>query len=793
MMKSPLFRIVLAWFVFVAPSLQAQVIQHENQVIEKIEVEVENLPSDSNFDRQAVLSRIKTQQGVMFCHADFDADLKTLAKEFDRVIPRLESIDGNLYITLRIWPKPTIRMLSFQGNTRIKTSRLLKELEISPGSVFDRQSFNKAFHKLKAYYVKKGFFEAELDYQVNLDAETNEVDIESTIVEGRSGRIKEIVFSGFSSHEESELVDMIITKEYNFFTSWFTNQGTYNEDAVQQDQFVVLNYLHNKGYADAKVEIRIEELKEADRIALIIDAEKGEKYTFGNISFEGNTLVDDEVINNLLTICPGEAYSPEKIREIVTKITNFYGRKGYIETTVNFEPKLEPESCSYSIHLVIEEGNRYSVGLIKVYGNCSTETKVILHEILLVPGEIFNIEKLQKTEEKLSNIGYFKNINVYAVKSEGPCGLGENYRDIHIEVEETNTGHFNTSFGFSSVESLFGSIGISEKNFNHKGLGCFWKDGLRTLRGGGEYLHLSATFGSKSRKYELAWTKPYFMDTQWTVGFDFDVTNTRYISHDYAINSQEITLHASYQTNAFLRTGWHYRLKNARIHIEESEDEKKKDLSGYHKLVEEAKHAGIVSAIGTTLYYDSSNHPIAPTEGFKSRLGAEVAGVGGYHSFLGLSYLNTYYRKMNRRGTLKFRLDYRFLIPYGDTTPRNLPIDERLFLGGDTTVRGYRSYRLGPQFGHKHDDPSGGISLQFYSLEYNHKIMKNFAAFIFLDGGHLSEKYLHFGRTSLAAGYGVRVKFIESLPEFTFGMGYPINPRSHSQVKRFFFQMGGRF
>src|SRR3984957_9876322 len=471
MMKSPLFRIVLALFFFAAHSLQAQVIQYENQVIEKIEVEVENVPSDSNFDKQAVLSRIKTQQGVLFSHADFDADLKNLAKEFDRVIPRLESVEGNLYITLKIWPKPTIRTLCFEGNKRIKTSRLQKELEISPGSVFDRQAFNKAFHKLKAYYVKKGFFEAELDYQVNLDAETNEVDIEAVIVEGRSGLIKKIIFSGFSSHEESDLVDKIITKEYNFFTRWFTNQGIYNEDAVQQDQFVVLNYLHNKGYADAKVEIKIEELR-PDRIALIIEAEKGEKYTFGNISFEGNTLVDDDVINDLLTVCPGQAYSPEKIREVITNITNFYGRKGYIEANVNFEPKLEPEGCSYSIHLMIEEGERYLVGLIKVYGNCSTETKVILHEILLVPGEVFNIEKLQKTEEKLSNIGYFKNINVYAVKSEGACGLGDNYRDIHIEVEETNTGHFNTSFGFSSVEILFGSIGISEKNFNHKGLGC---------------------------------------------------------------------------------------------------------------------------------------------------------------------------------------------------------------------------------------------------------------------------------------------------------------------------------
>ena len=98
---------------------------------------------------------------------------------------------------------------------------------------------------------------------------------------------------------------------------------------------------------------------------------------------------------------------------------------------------------------------------------------------------------------------------------------------------------------------------------------------------------------------------------------------------------------------------------------------------------------------------------------------------------------------------------------------------------------------VGPQFGK--DDPAGGISLQFYSAEYNRKIMKIFDGFLFFDAGHLSIKYFHFGRISMAAGYGVRVKVMESLPELTFGMGYPLNPQNNSEVKKFFFQMGGRF
>jgi outer membrane protein insertion porin family len=216
---------------------------------------------------------------------------------------------------------------------------------------------------------------------------TNEVDIEIKICEGRAGKIKAIVFCGFSKQEEEDIVDMIVTKKYNFFTSWMSGEGTYNEDAVQHDQFTVLNYLQNEGYADATVEIKIFESEQSNRIALHIHAEKGEQYYFGDIAFEGNTLFSDEVISDQLTISPGDAYSPDDIRETITNITNLYGRKGYIEAAVNFEPKLDCENNTYSLNLVIEEGDQYWVGLIKVYGNCSTQTRVILHEILLVPGE----------------------------------------------------------------------------------------------------------------------------------------------------------------------------------------------------------------------------------------------------------------------------------------------------------------------------------------------------------------------------------------------------------------------
>lgn len=774
--------LIIAFIICTGP-LFGQSLQFENQLVEKISVEVVNLPPGAAFDGNSVTSRIKTREGSVFSQTEFDNDLKILVQEFDSVDPILASVDGKLHITLKIWPKPTIRTIFWEGNHKISTKRLTKELNIAICSVFDRMAFNKAFHKLKAYYVKKGHFEATLNYTVALDEITNEVDITICVHEGRAGRIKEIIFDGFSPEEECDLLQEMVTKKYNLFTSWMTDEGTYNEEAIQQDRFTILNYMHNEGYSDATIELDVCEVEQRNRIAITISVDRGELYTFGEICFKGNKLFDDELVKKMITFSEGDPYSPEQIRETVKLISECYGRKGYIDAIVDYETDLNCEDRTYKLHFEIEEGDQFCVGLIKVFGNCSTKTNVILHETLLIPGEVFNILKLQVTEERLKNIGYFKNVNVYAVKSEGPGSLGGHYRDVHIEVEETITGNFSAGFGFSSVESIFGEFSITEKNFNYQGFENLFCDGYKALRGGGEYVRLSALFGAKSRKYGLSWTKPFFMDTPWVVGFEMEQSNNRYVSNDYAIDASSFTVHGSYPVNQFIRLGLHYRLRNTWIDIEESHPS--------CQLKDEARNSGLISAVGITLSYDSTNHPVEPTKGFKSRLEEEFAGLGGHHTFLSLAYLNSYYIPVGEKGVVRLRGDMRFIIPLFNTERNHLPIDERLFLGGENTIRGYKSYRLGPQYPEK--DPRGGMSMQLVSIEYTRNLMSRLDGFIFLDSGHLSMDVWDFGTMWTSAGFGIRVQVFENTPPLVLGVGFPFNPDHHHDVKQFFFTIGGRF
>lgn len=757
---------------------------YESKIVGKIDVQMENLAPDASFDPKPVLARLNTKVGDPYSQMIFDGDLKILSEEYDRIEPSVNVINGEVYITIKVWARPTISEIVWTGNQHFSSKTLQKELGIKPKKTFNRVEFNKAFNKVKEYYVKKGYFESQLFYNIVSDPKTGQVKVNVTVNEGRPGIIDNIVFKGFTKNEKSYLLDMIYTKKYNFFTSWLTGAGTFNEEAVEQDKLTIANYLQNKGYADAKVDIEVAESKSEGKIILVVSLDRGPLFHFGEVTFKGNTLFSNEEIEKTFKVRPEGIYSPDKLRDTAQAIRDLYGRKGFIETNVQFDTQIVADQPIYNVNFEIEEGEEYKIGLIRVFGNVQTDTPVILRESLLIPGETFDSAKLKATQQRLENIGYFKNVNVYAVRTQDDQLLGENYRDVYIEVDETTTGNMSLFFGLSSADGVFGGLDITETNFNYKGFGRLFKDGPSALRGGGEYAHAKVTLGAKQRSYNMAWVIPYFRDTLWKVGFDAFISQTHLQAKRYEVDSLGGSVYASYPINAYWSFGTKYRIKHAKIEVGHGASEQEEKI---------AKGTGNVSAIGATLSFDSTDSMIKPHNGFRSGLEAEYAGVGGNFFFFKYGYTNTYYQQLWKRGILKYKWEYRFIQPipaFGTSEPKDIPVSERFFLGGENSVRGYKAYDLGDHF--KGGDPVGGISSSLLSIEYLQEIVSMLDAFTFIDAGSVKLKTFHLAQYKMSWGFGVRLEVMNRMP-ITLGLGFPVNPDSKHQVQKFFFSMGGQF
>ncbi len=776
------FSFFLALSLFFPIALKADDMQYENKPIVNITIEAKDLPKGSEFQTKTVESKLKTKIGEPFSQTMFDQDLKTLSKDYDKIDPSITVEDDEVHINLKVWLRPLISQIIWKGDFHFNKNRLEKELSTHAFTLFNRQSFNKGFHKLREFYIKKGYFEAQLDYDLIKDPAKNEVAIEISIKEGMSGLIQAVTFTGFSQDEIKKLKEKINIKKYSPFLSWYSKAGIFHAEIMDYDKMTILQFLRNQGYANAKVEIKVLESEKKNRIRIAIEADRGQEYSFGDITFTGNEDFNNEDIQELVQVKKGEPYSPQKVQDTVEAINSFYGRKGYIDATVAYEPHLIESDEMYSVAFKIDEGAPFRVGLIKVLGNNRTQSKVILRETLLEPGNTFNTNKLEHTQKRLQNVQYYKHVNVYASPSSSTEGIRAPMRDVNIEVQEASTGNMGLFFGFSTADNVFGGLEITERNFNLAGIADMPLKGIGALRGAGEYFKIKTGLGAKLDDYSVAWTKPYFFDSNWAIGVNVNKNLSRIQSSNYSINTFTTTAHAFYLINGYLSFNAYYRFRNLRLHVNGGVPE---------GLYDQANNNGVVSAVGVSFLYSSKDNPHRATRGLESDLKAEYAGVGGKFFFGTLAYTNSYYIPLAKRLVAKTRADFNFILPIAPTTPETIPLGERFFLGNDTTVmRGYRPFSVGPQFAFA--EPKGGISSVVLSQELSLSVLPGVDIFTFVDAGSLSIGRFEVDTLRASTGVGARISALSTLP-LMLGWGYAINPEHENDRQGFFISMNGNF
>lgn len=783
-----IFRCCIVVFLFCFSTYNFSEDTPDGKIVSSVKIEVRSSDNSGMKEQETLSKSLKTKEHEAFSSSDLDEDLKFLSKEYEDVEPHVTVESGHVHVDFLVSKKPIIHTLQFVGNKSVKDDVLKKKLEISAGDLFNRGGFNVAVQKLRSYYLKKGYFEADVQYDI-VPTTTGEVDITIRISEGQAGFVESIEFHGMTKKEESVLEDLLMTKTYAWWHSWLTDQGTFYKDVFRQDELTILTHLHEEGYLDAVVDSQIIPVEHKDKIVIVITVKRGEVYHLGNVQFSGNTVFSEDVLRQKLKWKEGEPFSQETLREKTRELYVLYGSKGYIDAQINPEATLRENERVYDVRFMIDEKNQFRVGLLHISGNKKTDASVILHESLLIPGEVLNTTYLAKTEERLRNTGYFKNVNVYALKStELASGSVVPFRDIHIEVDEQPTTASFTAFaGFSTTEGVNGGFGISETNFRMKGLTRLFSDGFSALRGGGENLSFNYTIGTKMSRTTLSWVKPYIFDTPWVFSTDLQEEKNKYAFSEYEIKSKSAVFTGRYPLNPFLKYDLYYRLKDSHIIINPHRHDR-----GNGELRRESKNDGTVSAVGTGLEYDSTNHPYKPTEGTKSSLTIEYAGVGGDHHFSTLNYLNTLFYTPWEKGLLKFRGNAQCMKTLFGTRSRDLPLDERLYLGGETTMRGYHYNSVGPHFHDKDRTPRGGLTSIFMSGEYSHQLLKRLDGFVFVDIGNVSSRSFFIDSLRYSTGYGIKFYITDSAP-LIVGMGYPLNPASKRDVRRFFLSIGATF
>ncbi|MFH0771162.1 MAG: outer membrane protein assembly factor BamA [Candidatus Omnitrophota bacterium] len=720
-----------------------------------------------------ILSKVKSKTQEPYKKTEINEDIKRIygLGFFSDVKADVKEFPDGVEVYFVVTEKPPIGQIIFVGNKAIREEKLKKELKMKQDEILDERQLKEGIKAIRELYYKKGFTHAKVDYGIRLDQDKAKAVITLTIDEGKRVKIRSIIFQGNKAFDSGRLLKLMATKK----SWWFFISGIFNEDAFESDLDKIKAFYESNGYLDAKLDSELKYDDTGKFLKINIKIDEGKKYLAGKISFSGNSVISEGELRKSLKMPAGKAFSYDELRNDVDLIQGLYFEKGYIYAAVKSEVSLDPSTTGKMdiLYNIVENQLTY-VEKVEIKGNIRTKDKVIRRELRLRPGEPFDGKKLQRSKERLYNLGYFEDISFDTEK-----GSTSNKADLIVDVKETKTGEFSFGGGFSTVDKIVGFAQVTQRNFDIMN--------FPTFTGGGQELVLRAEVGTVRRDYQLSFTEPWIFGYPYLFGFDF-YQNThlkdRNIGYGYNERRRGRDLRFGKEFDDYDRADLAYRFEE--VKISDVEDDANFDLK---------KEMGLnsISSLGLSLTRDTSDSAYSPSKGYRLVGSVEDAGglFGGDKDFVKWYGSSVLYVSAFEKHVLEFRLRVGAIGAYGDSS--DVPIYERFYAGGADTVRGFKERSLGPRDSAT-NDPLGGEAMIVGNAEYIFPVVEFLKGAVFFDAGNVWAKEGDFGSGGYkySAGAGIRVK--TPVGPVKLDYGYPLKvDTGQKKTGRFHFSLTRAF
>ena len=628
----------------------------QGSIIESIEI-----TGSQRIDPETVQSYMLVAPGGAFDPDLLDRSLKVLFGTglFADVTMRREGTT----LIVAVVENPVINRVAFEGNNRIDTEDLEREIQLRPRLVFTRTKVQQDVQRILDVYRLSGRFATEIQPKV-IQLEQNRVDLVFEVDEGPLNRIRGLSFIGNRKFSDSDLKDVVKTKEYAFWRL-LTTTDTYDPDRLSFDRELLRRFYLKNGYVDFKVVSAVAELT-PDRADFVVTftVEEGERYKIGDVDLNINLKrVDKSSLLPLITMIPNEWYDANEVDTSIDQLTDKLGTLGY--AFVNIRPKVNQRREDLAIDLTFEvaEGARVYVERIDIEGNVRTLDEVVRREFQLVEGDAFNTSKLRRSRRRISNLGFFNSAKVTNIEGSAP-----DKTVIKVALEEQSTGQVSLGVGFSSLDGALGDIGISERN----------------LLGRGQNLSFRFQGSAKRQEFDIGFTEPYFLTRDVAAGFDlFQITRDRQDDSSFDERKAGGALRLGYTLAPDLRQSLRYQFKQTEIRNVKAEAS---------RFIRDQEGKTTVSQVSQTLTYDKRDSRNDPTEGYVVSLTTDLAGVGGDTRLIRARVKSGYYIPILEDKVLSFLFQGGHVLGLG----QDVGIAERFFVGGQQ-FRGFTNSGLGPR------------------------------------------------------------------------------------------------
>ncbi|MDA8427941.1 MAG: outer membrane protein assembly factor BamA [Geobacteraceae bacterium] len=732
---------------------------------------------NQRIEKAAILNVVKTKAGDVLTNDKTDDDIRAIYKlgYFQDVQAAIKESKKGTVLVYVVSEKPIVRAISFEGNKELTTAKLKEALELKQNSIFSNKDLAKSVVKIKKLYGDEGYYLADVE-PVVVKRSPEELAVKFKIKEGSKILIRTIHFDGNKAFSNRKLRGVMETKE-KWFLSWLTNAGTYKEEVLKNDAALIADFYMNNGYINVKVGEPVVKLSPSkDFLEVFIGITEGDQYRVGDISFKGELLEPAADLRKKLKSEPGEIFSRAVLRNDIFTLTDVYADKGYAFATVNPLTKADPEKKVVDLTFDMEKGELVYFERINIAGNPKTRDKVIRRELRIDEGELYSATDMKRSKQNLMNTGYFEEATIATAK-----GSADNKLDVDVNVKEKPTGTFSIGGGYSSLDGIIGQGSVQQSNFLGLGLKA----------------NLSGSIGGKSQTYSLGLTDPYFLDTKLTLGADIYRTERDYTDYSRRLTGGDVK--AGYPINDFIGTFFMYKYEMKDLYNPQM---------AYQNLNFQYPDSyplgtSTTSSILGSVARNTTDYRLDPSSGMINSLSAEYAGLGGDNKFARYIGDTTWFYPITKYLTFSSKLTLGYIQDVG----KPVPIDEKFYLGGIGSLRGYKSRTVSPvkiqlngdNIGNSSNDTIylGGNKEFFGNTEMTFPILKEAGVkgVVFFDYGNAyGESQKMF--SSVLMSYGGGIRWASPIGPLRLEYGIPVNPRGDgldSKSGRFEFSIGSLF
>lgn len=734
--------------------------------------------------KETILASLNTVVGKVFDKEIYNRDLEQLYKQgfsIDIKSSVEKKIDG-VYITIELaedrdWFDNY--KVNVSGGSSGSLRKHLKDQIFRSGTSFymDDGEIKSIKNRIREYYKEKSHFFAEVNTATVLERGLKKIIF--IVTKGPKLRVGGLEYIGNKRYNQHHLIKYARVDVRPLGKYW--RKTKFDQSLFVDDRVKLIRYYNKNGYIDAKIEVDPFEYNSSkDRIYITFNIHEGPRYIISKVNFKGNDLFTDEDLLSTLKNFPGSPYYPRDIfLEDSKAIATLYGNEGRLFTLVFPDIKIDTDRHLVEITYEIKEKGKIKLGRVHLKGNDVTRENVFLRELELFPGDDYDAFKFDQSKRKIQRLPFIsKDPRKFKFEM---IPSGENTGDLIIEVEEEQSGNIQFGAAFNEIDSAVGTVSVSERNFNWMSL-----MGIGHFKGGGQNLSLSASAGVESQRYAVSFNNPKIFDRQISFGLssylrrrDFSEFDERRLGGGFGLGKQLF---------GDLWVNLRYRLE--RIEIDEVDDDAPQLI-----LDEEGEY--LVSALTLNLRYDKRNSGLFPTSGYFLRLSetlGESFAIGDKDftqtKFEFKGYLPVFYRvdeDTKRRYPYYFatRFEIAANFSYNDSV---VPLSDRFFTGGPTSVRGFEPNELGPKDNGK---VFPGNFRALGNLEFNMPVVDQviYLAF-FVDSGYVWEDVQDFEVDELrvSAGITIRIRIPQlSNQPISLNYAFPLINEEDDDIERFSF------